>query len=315
MKTSRSQGFTLIELLVVIAIIAILSAILFPVFAAAREKARQIACTSNVKQLVLAFLQYEQDYDEACPISYNFSYSYGPDTAPQYNHSVNPIGQPTGIQAALQPYVKNWGVFTCPDDHSMSVEDAKSFGKVPKNMTQAEEVGHTWAFTFGSSYTFAHEAESNPYTVTTITGYATNKGCTGVGAGNSGSWGIPAPGKACDVVADGETVTQADASGWEANGHDTPHAGYAVVTQSSFSRPSETNIMHEAVQNYEDDPSNVGANPIQPFHSNGSTQGYADGHAKFLHALSQTEVGCDGVDWAWDIAGSCNPLGLQASQD
>ncbi len=58
------QGFTLIELLVVIAIIAILAAILFPVFAKAREKARQASCASNMKQLVLANLQYQQDNDE-----------------------------------------------------------------------------------------------------------------------------------------------------------------------------------------------------------------------------------------------------------
>ena len=63
----RMGGFTLIELLVVIAIIAILAAILFPVFAKAREKARQISCLSNMKQLSLGFLQYAQDSDERFP--------------------------------------------------------------------------------------------------------------------------------------------------------------------------------------------------------------------------------------------------------
>lgn len=66
-SSSRNYGFTLIELLVVIAIIAILSAILFPVFAKAREKARQTACASNLKQIGLAFTQYVQDYDETYP--------------------------------------------------------------------------------------------------------------------------------------------------------------------------------------------------------------------------------------------------------
>jgi len=63
----RRIGFTLIELLVVIAIIAILAAILFPVFARAREKARQTNCLSNVKQIMLGVLQYAQDYDERMP--------------------------------------------------------------------------------------------------------------------------------------------------------------------------------------------------------------------------------------------------------
>ena len=66
-KLGGIKGFTLIELLVVIAIIAILAAILFPVFSTAREKARQSACLSNLKQIGLAMMQYTQDYDEQLP--------------------------------------------------------------------------------------------------------------------------------------------------------------------------------------------------------------------------------------------------------
>jgi len=87
------KGFTLIELLVVIAIIAILAAILFPVFAKAREKARQSSCLSNVKQICTAVLMYAQDYDDRLP----FAYNYG-----QYWYAV------------LQPYVKNDQIFICP---------------------------------------------------------------------------------------------------------------------------------------------------------------------------------------------------------
>src|SRR5580700_9124178 len=67
-QQSKRSGFTLIELLVVIAIIAILAAILFPVFARAREKARQISCISNFKQVMLGTLMYSQDYDEYAPL-------------------------------------------------------------------------------------------------------------------------------------------------------------------------------------------------------------------------------------------------------
>ena len=71
MKSEKSRGFTLIELLVVIAIIAILAAILFPVFAQARESARQVSCLSNVKQMSLGIMMYVQDYDEKfCPSRY-----------------------------------------------------------------------------------------------------------------------------------------------------------------------------------------------------------------------------------------------------
>src|SRR5690606_624654 len=64
----KTPGFTLIELLVVIAIIAILAAILFPVFARARENARRTSCLSNIKNMGLAFMQYTQDYDERMPL-------------------------------------------------------------------------------------------------------------------------------------------------------------------------------------------------------------------------------------------------------
>ncbi|HEX5324876.1 MAG TPA: DUF1559 domain-containing protein [Capsulimonadaceae bacterium] len=99
----KKKGFTLIELLVVIAIIAILAAILFPVFAAAREKARSSACLSNEKQLALAILQYNQDYDDTFPAQ-------------------PPCDGPTGYDwqqtwvTETQPYIKSYDVFTCPDD-------------------------------------------------------------------------------------------------------------------------------------------------------------------------------------------------------
>lgn len=103
------SGFTLIELLVVIAIIAILAAILFPVFAKAREKARQISCASNEKQLGLAFTQYSQDFDEQypCPLS---------------GMSAGALRGWTGEGWAgeLYPYIKSKKVFICPDDPNLN---------------------------------------------------------------------------------------------------------------------------------------------------------------------------------------------------
>jgi prepilin-type N-terminal cleavage/methylation domain-containing protein/prepilin-type processing-associated H-X9-DG protein len=114
-RFERRSGaaFTLIELLVVIAIIAILAAILFPVFAQAREKARQTSCLSNSKQYALASLMYIQDYDEAFPMS-----AYLNTTC----NTANPMSVAT-FYWAVNPYVKNAGITQCPSEpQAMSVQ-------------------------------------------------------------------------------------------------------------------------------------------------------------------------------------------------
>jgi len=98
MPRNGKSGFTLIELLVVIAIIAILAAILFPVFAQAREKARQMSCLANMKQLGTSYMMYTQDYDEC----YIFSTRWG--------------SPGNGWASHLYPYVHSKGVYKCPDD-------------------------------------------------------------------------------------------------------------------------------------------------------------------------------------------------------
>src|SRR5690242_16164129 len=145
----RREGFTLIELLVVIAIIAILAAILFPVFAQAREKARQASCTSNIKQVTLAALMYVQDYDETFVDAginpfFNHQNSQG-----QYDNGASitsdtpyagcmgwPCVLPTGeatFAARLTPYIKNYAVWACPSANNSSVNSGEGwFSSDPK---------------------------------------------------------------------------------------------------------------------------------------------------------------------------------------
>ena len=108
----KARAFTLIELLVVIAIIAILAAILFPVFARARENARRTSCLSNMKQIGLAFMQYTQDYDERYPIDQVGAYPPGP----------------YGWADSLQPYLKSVQTFQCPSEPLAGDSDPRADG-------------------------------------------------------------------------------------------------------------------------------------------------------------------------------------------
>ena len=101
----RSRGFTLIELLVVIAIIALLAAILFPVFARSRENARRASCQSNEKQILLGMLQYVQDYDERMPLLFSFNAAPPQVVWPQI----------------FYPYTKSTQIFKCPSDSSTTI--------------------------------------------------------------------------------------------------------------------------------------------------------------------------------------------------
>lgn len=113
-RQNIGYGFTLIELLVVIAIIAILAAILFPVFAQAREKARTASCLSNTKQIGLGIEMYVQDYDENFPHYTQYCFRIPNPLKP--NDPSHPNGVWEMWQAGVYPYTKNWQIFTCPSD-------------------------------------------------------------------------------------------------------------------------------------------------------------------------------------------------------
>lgn len=126
----KTNGFTLIELLVVIAIIAILAAILFPVFAKAREKARQSACLSNMKQMGLGVMMYKDDNDQTYPPVVVFE-----DTA-WTGPTGNLMGSDTGFwdhawgwQQLIYPYTKNMSICRCPSSSSKGTNATEAVGK------------------------------------------------------------------------------------------------------------------------------------------------------------------------------------------
>jgi prepilin-type N-terminal cleavage/methylation domain-containing protein/prepilin-type processing-associated H-X9-DG protein len=184
---SAKKGFTLIELLVVIAIIAILAAILFPVFQKVRENARRASCQSNLKQLGLAFIQYTQDADEKFP-------------AGVFANQPTPVSNQAGSGWAgeIYSYVKSTGVYKCPDDstatqtvggvvltpvsYAMNVEIAviplaqwtspanstvlTEMAGSTVNITDPQEAGspHHSVIDFGDNFTWADEATAGAYT-------------------------------------------------------------------------------------------------------------------------------------------------------
>ncbi|MCX6379373.1 MAG: prepilin-type N-terminal cleavage/methylation domain-containing protein [Armatimonadetes bacterium] len=176
----KRRAFTLIELLVVIAIIAILAAILFPVFAQAREMARKTSCLSNLKQGGTALMMYAQDYDEqTCPWNTNPSNDA--------NGPLDSDGYTTAFDRLIQPYMKNGQATGCPSDVTPGTNNFPMGGaRAVRSWSMPGSMGGNWCTTAPGGVTPARRLADVPETSRTI--YMTERdNC----AASAGTWSPP----------------------------------------------------------------------------------------------------------------------------
>lgn len=228
----RRRGFTLIELLVVIAIIAILAAILFPVFAQARAKARQSTCLSNLKQLGLGVLMYVQDYDETFPLAGTVVRTN--DTATFWWNGAAADSFATW-QNQVFPYTKNYGIAICSENFltngnaNAALDFALNYGMPPVS-------GIHGVATWGDTY------YSQPYGSGPVVKW---QGLVGLGAGTGGWVGggnlssPSAPLAAISAPAEMTMMTDASnydwwGSGFGPGGYDTNFFAYCVTWYAEY---------------------------------------------------------------------------------
>jgi prepilin-type N-terminal cleavage/methylation domain-containing protein/prepilin-type processing-associated H-X9-DG protein len=300
--SKRKHGFTLIELLVVIAVISILSTILFPVFAQARERARVSSCSSNLKQFMLGILMYSRDYDETMPLAWKIKGQLG-------NKITQPgeLGAgrtPVGLPASLTPYVKSDQIFRCPNDPNFYGDKAgnKTVGVTVVNIGTADRGKYTYYEALGSSYKFTKDNFSMP---------------TEVHTGNVNNNGIDKK----------DTDDRGDMSVRAAGSSDAYGMPPSPMPVAFFARPSETRVIRdfnapwekfEGTPNgfEEKDPREVAT------HKQGINIAFADGHVKFVTSKAIYLSFCDGptLSPARNSApgqpfaagdGSCNTSGVE----
>jgi prepilin-type N-terminal cleavage/methylation domain-containing protein/prepilin-type processing-associated H-X9-DG protein len=282
-RRSLQDGFTLIELLVVIAIIAILAAILFPVFAQARSKARQASGTSNAKQVSLGILMYVQDYDEQFPRA-----GWDCEISPLTNNIENGCGA-TSWPNGTNPYVKNSGIFTSPGDasHADSIGDAPD-GRV--SLLINDLLSHVMGTTNGYSDIAnqqAHFASGLP-----LSAVNAPADCVVLAEGHCG-W---------DKVTAGNTAA---AKGPDFTGNPDIHSRFhREQTISGY----QTFLL--AGKSYADwGQRTTGA----PFYNDGGIVAYCDGHAKYVKMRDSNgnPILCSTLKWTTHM----DPAQLKSDRD
>ncbi|RYE66074.1 MAG: DUF1559 domain-containing protein, partial [Oxalobacteraceae bacterium] len=245
------------------AIIAILAAILFPVFAQAREKARQATCVSNLKQFNLAILQYAQDADECMPMAVNGKLQIGPGIV-----KLNPSLHEWGIHDQVMPYIKSRGMFQCPDDAGWKNLGSKQAANSTVDVPAGMEVWNS----YGTSYKFTKEN----FGVVTV---SQNAAMFGAGSPYAYAQVKDRPANDDDQVGPAADVAAGTSSSLQAPPSPMP--------LSYFALPAQTRVMRCFVAPWETgDP--------QPFHKGGDTMAFADGHVKFVVSKKQYDSFCDG---------------------
>lgn len=277
--SKRGQaGFTLIELLVVIAIIAILAAILFPVFAQAREKARAISCESNMRQLVLAELQYVEDNDERT------SGAWKPTI-------INGTNQRVHWEELIFPYVKSYKVFTCPDtSFHMTNDNFSNNGNQGTPPTKNAVLANPDIINLNCP----QEPCGADYGYNAMYDFGLNKGIgtESNGTENDGDGNGVADGA---VTNPSDTILLTDARGqdntWYGGMIDSPggtYYGSQFGKVSGWATPATLNFDER--------------------HQGGANVAWYDGHVKYLKSsFKKTQEYPNGSPWYWYIVKPINP--------
>jgi prepilin-type N-terminal cleavage/methylation domain-containing protein/prepilin-type processing-associated H-X9-DG protein len=250
LKLNYRKGFTLIELLVVIAIIAILAAILFPVFAQAREKARTASCLSNLKQVGTSSMMYAQDYDETqvCHAWYNAAAGV-------------PNNEKTWVEA-IQPYAKNYLIVRCPSDPTDPFNiwnGSQANIKWYYNWMRWPAIGYNWNYLSGAGLPGSWQA--------------------GVGGGYG--VGLAAIQSPAATVAFTDSKMVGTSAGWYSSFDVDSPACLSSTTTDCYTWNNTgwgTGSVYDSL-NYAANPTGTG--PVAIRHTGGTNVSFADGHAKW----------------------------------